>query len=683
MKKTFLKLIAIITMLFAFSSCDALLGALNNLEENDQDNTEQEGKEKEPEKDKEKPSEEETKVPTSLADFAGTALVYREDPDWYYNYYMYVKDADTIVTCSKKNETGEYWISEDKVQEDGSFWSDALTWSFKIKVVAGKLILYRSNVYYEKDIYADVKKDETEGLYGTWEFEDAAAERPYPKTYVITKETFSYDECGYEDYDEKNATTKSYTLDDGLLISDGEVFAYYDGTSLYTIGVLELKKVSEETLAEEIKKHAIDPDKDDDEGDEETNSATLKIDDVVGNVYYLQSNSDSTINDIQVNLYHVDNSTTITQFYRNSSYYDNDLLIKEWTNNIQENGMDFSYSYYDGDQNRISTDAKTLNYAIYDNSIILYDTGDSFPLTKTSGGDGLYGTWEVTFEYYKWGEYWPETVKLEIDESTANFEKYTNENGYIIIKHGEGWNASYESFYYDGKTVYREPYKLAKVTDLRKIRAIKSELGVLEKDPVPQNVNDLTGKYYFFQVNPRYTHDNHSRNAAYYLHVNSDLSADIYQVREDWDLLASKEGTYNLEGDTIPTTCFYSPLKIRFTSNNVFCCKENSDREPEAYEKVDGKEGLIGEWKCWNYSMVIEEENGVLVYKDRWDTYEITNDDGFLTVRNKENGDGSFWYYDGEKIYTEREYCLNLLQVFDQETIDLLDNTTEQIILFK
>lgn len=212
---------------------------------------------------------EETKVPTSLADFVGTSLVYSEDPDWYYNYYMYVKDADTIVTCSKNNETGKYWISEDKVQEDGSFWSDALTLSFKIKVVAGKLILYRSNVYYEKDTYADVKKDETEGLYGTWEFEDAAAEHPYPKTYVITKETFSYDECGYEDYDEKNATTKSYTLDDGLLISDGEVFAYYDGTSLYTIGVLELKKVAEETLAEEIKKHAIDPDKDDDEEEED------------------------------------------------------------------------------------------------------------------------------------------------------------------------------------------------------------------------------------------------------------------------------------------------------------------------------------------------------------------------------------------------------------------------------
>ena len=300
MKKTILKIMAIVTLLFAFSSCVVSPDNKGD-EEKTQQGTEQNDPKNDPESDKDKdpetdptkdpetdpskdpetdpskdpetdpedPSGEETKVPATLADFAGTSLVYSEDPDWYYNYYMYVKDADTIVTCSKNNETGKYWISEDKVKEDGSFWSDALTWSFKIKVAAGKLILYRSNVYYNEDIYADVKKDETEGLYGTWEFEDAAAERPYPKTYVITKETFSYDECRYEDYDEENATTKSYTLDDGLLISDGEVFAYYDGTSLYTIGVLELKKVAEETLAEEIKKHAIDPDKDDDDEEEE------------------------------------------------------------------------------------------------------------------------------------------------------------------------------------------------------------------------------------------------------------------------------------------------------------------------------------------------------------------------------------------------------------------------------
>ncbi len=671
MKKLLFTFAALLAMLFAFSSCDALLDIIGN-----QENQTEKKKE-----DDDKP-EPETKVPATLADFAGEAFVCYENPETGYGTFAYVKDAKTISFLRMDDEY-EYF-EDSEIDESGIFWNEVFGRAHAMKIVDGRFFIYISSSNYEietynKDLHACEKMDDSAGLIGTWRYCDTS-DHPRPCDYEITTNTITKYVLDDSDYDTRTQEwSKTYTEKNGLLLdSDNDILAYYDGESLHTEGINELIKITDAAKAKKIKKAAGI--KDEDEKDPE--SAAIKIDDVVGNVYFLQQRPDSQINDIQVNLYYIDDSTTITQFYQNSSYYDNDLPMKNMINAIKDDVIDISHSYYNGDMNRNETETKTLSYAVYDNSIIAYDTGESFPLTKTSGGDGLYGTWEVTFEYYQWGEYHTKTVKLEIDETTANSEKYTNENGYIIIKHGEGWDASYESFYYDGKTVYREPYKLAKVTDVRKIRAIKSELGVLEKDPVPQNVNDLIGKYYFFQVNPRYTHDNHSRNAAFYMHVNSDLSVDFYQIREGWDFRASWEGTFNLEGDTIPTTCFYSPLKIRFTSNNVFCCKENSDREPEVYEKVDGKEGLIGEWKYWNYSMVIEEENGVLFFKDRWNTYEITNDDGFLTVRNKEDGDGSFWYYDGKKIYTEREYCMNLLQVFDKETIDLLYNTDEQVILF-
>ena len=452
MKKTFLTLTAVIAMLFAFSSCEDLLNTLSNLEEQGQNNTEQKTDENDPAETGDTSGDSSIK---GIADLTGKSFVYYEDS--FQNQYIYFKDASTVVFCLK-DSSGNWKTEECSINENGRFDSKILKHSVTVKVIDGNVLFYKNQINADGiDENANVKKDGSEGLVGIWVYSGYAD----PFEYTVTEKTISLDDV----------VTKDYTYKNGILYVDGKVGYYYDGKNLYTEGVKSPEKVSDTALETEIKKQAGVKDKDDEGG---TESATIKIDDVVGNVYFLQSNPDSTINDIQVNLYHVDNLTTITQFYRNSSYYDNDLLIKEWTNNIQENGMDFSYSYYDGDQNHISTDAKTLNYAIYDNSIILYDTGDSFPLTKTSGGDGLYGTWEVTFEYYKWGEYWPETVKLEIDESTANSEKYTNENGFITIKHGEGWNASYESFYYDGKTVYREPYKLAKVTDLRKIRAIKS-----------------------------------------------------------------------------------------------------------------------------------------------------------------------------------------------------------------
>jgi len=666
MKKLLFTFAALLAMLFAFSSCDALLDIIGNQEEQPQ--------EEEP--------EEEPKIPTSLADFAGETFVCYENPETGYGTFAYVKDEKTIYFLRIDDD---FSYSEDsEIGDSGIFWNEVFGRARAMKIIDGRFFIYLSSTNYEietyhEDLHACEKQDDSEGLIGTWRYNDPG-EHPRPCDYEITTDTITQYRVDIDENTRSKEWSKTYTEKNGLLLdSDNDILAYYDGKSLHTEGINELIKITDAAKAKKIKKAAGI--KDEDEKDPE--STAIKIDDVVGNVYFLQNSPESTVNDNQVNLYYIDDSTTITQFYQNSSYYDNDLPMKNMINAIKDDVINISYSYYSGDQNCIETDTKTLSYAVYDNSIIAYDTGESFPLTKTSGGDGLYGTWEVTFEYYQWGEYHTKTVKLEIDETTANSEKYTNDNGFISIKHGEDMYADCENFYYDGKTVYREAFKLAKVTDVRKVRAIKSELGVLEKDPVPQNVNDLIGKYYFFQVNPRYTHDNHSRNAAFYMHVNSDLSVDFYQIREGWDFRASWEGTFNLEGDTIPTTCFYSPLKIRFTSNNVFCCKENSDREPEAYEKVDGKEGLIGEWKFWNYSMVIEEENGVLFFKDGGNTtYEITNDDGFLTVRNKEDGDGSFWYYDGKKIYTEREYCMNLLQVFDKETIDLLDNTDEQVILF-
>ena len=83
-------------MLFAFSSCDAVLNSLSTDEENNQNKTEQNDDKKDPSNtgDEESNGNEggtETKVPTSLADFAGT--VYLVDS---YMYYFF-KDANTII----------------------------------------------------------------------------------------------------------------------------------------------------------------------------------------------------------------------------------------------------------------------------------------------------------------------------------------------------------------------------------------------------------------------------------------------------------------------------------------------------------------------------------------------------------------------------------------------------------
>ena len=566
-------------------------------------------------------SGEETKVPTSLADFVGTSFVYREDPDWYYNYYMYVKDADTIVTCSKTNETGEYWISEDKVQEDGSFWSDVLTWSFKIKVVAGKLILYRSNVYYKEDLYADVKKDETEGLYGTWEFEDAAAERPYPKTYVITKETFSYDECGYEDYDEENATTKSYTFDDGLLISDGEVFAYYDGTSLYTIGVLELKKVAEETLAEEIKKHAIDPDKDDDEGgsgeggenqggeNEGENTIPKTFEDCIGTYHYWKD-----------------------YYYEKTEYY---AYIKDKKTIILYNIADKSVkesincgSGFDGFMPwDIGIDVRP------NGELVCYRTMFDHAI-KTDDKEGLYGNWIDQTE---------QGHEFVIDENTVNGVKYVNKSNFLDF---EDNSYSYD-LYYDGEYLWTEGAGEFKRVDEKDLSAEIKKAIKRRARGEPKTIEDLVGSYF----------ENKNCDGCFYL---KDTSTVVFYDSEAKNA-SSKELENGMFTNDAFTYVFIGGKCIVYNNKIKIASKRGS--------VLDVYEGTwyapFCEDETCNYEIVFASADEVIIKKidaDKEETtsnrYGFTYKDGIFTLQN---GDIMYLDLEAEKIYMDA-YIVNLVE---------------------
>ncbi|MCR4954232.1 MAG: DUF6273 domain-containing protein [Treponema sp.] len=261
MKKTLLKLTALITMLCAFSSCDTLLNSLHT-KDGEKDNTKNEQTESEKDSsDSEKdPIESGDSTSTNgIADLADKSFLYYEDS--FQSQYIYFKDAATVVFCSK--DSSKKWNTEEcTINETGRFYSKILEHSITVKVIDGKIIFYK-NVINAKGIdeNANVKEDGSEGLLGTWVYSGYLN----PFKYTITQNTISLNDV----------VTKSYTFKNGILYVDGKVGFYYDGKNLYTEGVQEADEISDTTLITEIKKYADCKDKDDESGNETEDSDLL------------------------------------------------------------------------------------------------------------------------------------------------------------------------------------------------------------------------------------------------------------------------------------------------------------------------------------------------------------------------------------------------------------------------
>lgn len=256
MKKTFLTLIAVIAMLFAYSSC--VVSSNNNDEE---------------QKGPDNGSEKETKVPESLADLVGESFIYYESTS--YTKYVYVKDAKTLSFLQKEDGNDSWWTEDSEVGDDGRFYNEIVQGPTAMKIADGRFFMYFSEVCY-RDVWACEKDDDDkEALTGTWMYWESWAENPHPKKYVITEDKITeYYVSSYSDTETED-WTKNYTLKEGLLLdSDNNIIAYYDGENLHTNGIRELTKITDSAKAEEIKKAALgENESEDDEGGDDPDPA--------------------------------------------------------------------------------------------------------------------------------------------------------------------------------------------------------------------------------------------------------------------------------------------------------------------------------------------------------------------------------------------------------------------------
>ena len=177
------------------------------------------------------------------------------------------------------------------------------------------------------------------------------------------------------------------------------------------------------------------------EGGEETESEKSGIDGMVGKLFYQQTKSKKQIGDGRY-LY-FESSTKVTQFLDDIASTGQFIPVITKSASIKDNVLEFSYTEDDWYYNQVNP----LKLVFIDNVIIAYSEVQDTIYTKTSDGEGLYGSWEYIDKN--------ENIRtFIIDETKAGTEEeemyeYTNENG--LIMYGEGWDSG--CCYYDGKNL--------------------------------------------------------------------------------------------------------------------------------------------------------------------------------------------------------------------------------------
>lgn len=420
MKKTLLKLTAIITMLCAFSGCDALLSSLMNGEQE-----EQEKEQPDSQKEKDDNVGEETKVPTSLADLVGTSFIFREDPNWMY-VYVYVKDSKTLtfVINNPNNEDSKYYSYDSEVDEEGRFYADEIGRPSVMKIVDGRWFFYFSEASSDGDSWACEKDDESEGLIGSWMYLE---EWPYSKKYVVTEDKITQYRVDKEERTTEEKWSKTYTLKNGLLFdSDNNIIAYYDGKILHTQGINEFTKITDSAKAKEIKNAALgDEYKDDDEGgigeggeNEGETTIPKTFEECIGTYHYWK---DYYYGETEYIAYIKDSRTIILY-------------------NIADKSIKTSTNYGEGFEDFMPWD---LAIDVRPNGeLVCYRTMFDHAI-KTDDKEGLYGNWIDQTE---------QGHEFVIDENTVNGVKYVNKSNFLDF---EDNSYSYD-LYYDGEYLWTE-----------------------------------------------------------------------------------------------------------------------------------------------------------------------------------------------------------------------------------
>lgn len=408
MKKLLFTFAALLAMLFAFSSCDALLDIIGNQEN-------QTEKEKE---DDDKP-EPETKVPTTLADFAGETFVCYENPETGYGTFAYVKDEKTIYFLRIDDD---FSYSEDsEIDESGIFWNEVFGRAHAMKIVDGRFFIYISSSNYEietyhEDLHACEKQDDSAGLIGTWRYCDTS-DHPRPCDYEITTNTITKYVLDDSDYDTRTQEwSKTYTEKNGLLLdSDNDILAYYDGESLHTEGINELIKITDAAKAKKIKKAILGDEYVDDEGG---NTIPKTFEDCIGTYHYWKD-----------------------YYYEETEYY---AYIKDKKTiilyNIADKSLKESINYGEGFDGFMPWD---IGIDVRPNGeLVCYRTMFGHAI-KTDDKEGLYGNWIDQTE---------QEHEFVIDENTVNGVKYVNKSNFLDF---EDNSYSYD-LYYDGEYLWTE-----------------------------------------------------------------------------------------------------------------------------------------------------------------------------------------------------------------------------------
>ncbi|MCR4953092.1 MAG: hypothetical protein K6A43_03360 [Treponema sp.] len=592
MKKTLLKLTAIITMLCAFSGCDALLSSLMNGEQ-------EEPEKEQPDSQKEKDDNggEETKLPTSLADLTGTSFIYTEDPNWM-NVYVYVKDSKTLtfVSNNPKNEDSKYNSSDSEVDEAGRFLSDATTRFYSMKIIDGRLFFYYSSSAYEiedegKDSWACEKDDKSEGLIGSWMYLE---DWPYSTKYVVTEDKITQYSVDKEEGTTEKEWSKTYTLKNGLLLdSDNNIIAYYDGINLHTEGITELTKITDAAKAEKIKKAALGDDYvDDDEGGEEPET----IEDLVG-TYFQEEYLDA--------YFYLKDASTVVLFDVNS-----EEAYEETLNDGKFKIQIFTYKF---------TGGKCIAYR------------DSIKVATKQDVTGEYlGTWfasdPINGIYTYTVIFTEDKVSIiDNDEETTRDYKYTYKDGLFHLENGDDEMYLYlenDNLYLDTCIVNSAKPEEIKPTILNAIndKAGSGENQGGEETKVPTSLADLVGSAFIMEENPNYLN--------YYLYV-KDANTIVTCAKDNFN---GKwwTGENELEDNGYFYSCFdHMGRKIKVAAGKFIILGASvSNREKDRYEawKVDGTDGLYGFWEWANPGY----ENYVLTtFKITEDTFSEFECDGY------------------------------------------------------